>query len=230
MKKSFIRISLVNTLIALTLVVGGVKLALSTSTTFNVPIKNLSVYNESIPISVVNKNFSVSSTFIPNNLVKVVDIPFSPQSTEEEKYMDEEAASSLVSMINAASKQGVYLYGLSGYRSFETQKEIYNNRVRDYGREYANKYVAKPGKSEHQLGLAMDIATSNGFIYEGTKEALWIEENAHNYGFIIRYIKGKENITGYNYEPWHVRYVGKTLAEYCYKEKIVLEELLNSQL
>ena len=229
MKKKFIKISLINTLITLTIIVSCGRLVLSNINTNSLPLKNISVYNESIPTPMVNKTLSVDSTFIPDNLV-LVDIPFSPMATEEEKYMTEEASSALITMVKAAKKEGIELYGLSGYRSFKTQKEIYNNRVRDYGRQYANQYVAKPGKSEHQLGLAMDIATSTGYIYEGAKEATWLENNAHNYGFIIRYTKGKESITGYSYEPWHVRYVGTDIAEYCYKENLVLEELLNSQL
>lgn len=226
MKKKFIKISLINILIVLSLAVTFGRVILSTRSTSNLPLMNLSVYNENIPTAMVNKNISVSSEFIPENLVKV-DIPFSPSATEEEKYMTEESASSLVDMIKAAKTDGIELYGLSGYRSFQTQKEIFNTRVKDYGREYANQYVAKPGKSEHQLGLAMDIATSTGYLYEGTAEAIWLENNAHNYGFIIRYMSGKEHITGYKYEPWHVRYVGNTLSEHCYKENVTLEEILN---
>lgn len=171
----------------------------------------------------VNKNYVLTSDYKPKDLVSV-NIEFLPESTEEERYMTKESAKAVEELVDAASKDGVYLYGLSGYRSYKTQKNLYENNVKTQGESYADKYVAKPGASEHQLGEAMDLATSSGWISEGCPEANWIANNAYKYGFIVRYESGKEDITGYNYEPWHVRYVGSEMAEKIYNDGITLEE------
>lgn len=172
---------------------------------------------------VVNKNYALTSDYKPKDLVSV-DIEFLPESTEEERYMTKESAKALEELVDAASKDGVYLYGLSGYRSYKTQKSLYEYNVETQGKAYSDKYVAKPGASEHQLGEAMDLATSSGWISEGCPEANWIANNAYKYGFIVRYESGKEDITGYNYEPWHVRYVGSEMSEKIYNDGITLEE------
>ena len=172
---------------------------------------------------VVNKSYVLTSNYKPKDLVSV-KINFLPEVTEEERYMTAESAKAVEEMVDAASKDRVYLYGLSGYRSYETQKNLYEYNVETQGKSYSDKYVAKPGASEHQLGEAMDLATSSGWIYEGCPEANWIANNAYKYGFIVRYESGKEDITGYNYEPWHVRYVGNEMAEKIYNDGITLEE------
>lgn len=172
---------------------------------------------------VVNKNYALTSDYKPKDLVSV-NIEFLPESTEEERYMTKESAKALEELVDAASKEGVYLYGLSGYRSYKTQKNLYEYNVETQGKSYSDKYVAKPGASEHQLGEAMDLATSSGWISEGCPEANWIANNAYKYGFIVRYESGKEDITGYNYEPWHVRYVGSEMSEKIYNDGITLEE------
>lgn len=172
---------------------------------------------------VVNKNYALTSDYKPKDLVQV-DIEFLPESTEEERYMTKESAKALEELVDAASKEGVYLYGLSGYRSYKTQKNLYEYNVETQGKSYSDKYVAKPGASEHQLGEAMDLATSSGWISEGCPEANWIANNAYKYGFIVRYESGKEDITGYNYESWHVRYVGSEMSEKIYNDGITLEE------
>ncbi|WP_346940291.1 M15 family metallopeptidase [uncultured Clostridium sp.] len=172
---------------------------------------------------VVNKNYVLTSDYKPKDLVPV-NIDFLPEVTEEERYMTAESAKAVEEMVDAASKDGIYLYGLSGYRSYATQKNLYEYNVETQGKSYSDKYVAKPGVSEHQLGEAMDLATSSGWINEGCPEANWIANNAYKYGFIVRYEAGKEDITGYNYEPWHVRYVGNEMAEKIYNDGITLEE------
>jgi len=172
---------------------------------------------------VVNKNYALTSDYKPKDLVSV-NIEFLPESTEEERYMTKESAKALEELVDAASKDGVYLCGLSGYRSYKTQKSLYEYNVETQGKSYSDKYVAKPGASEHQLGEAMDLATSSGWISEGCPEANWIANNAYKYGFIVRYESGKEDITGYNYEPWHVRYVGSEMSEKIYNDGITLEE------
>ena len=118
------------------------------------------------------------------------------------------------------------LNNYSGYRSFETQNKLYNNYVARDGKAAADTYSARAGHSEHQTGLAFDLIDLNGsLVPTGTKEALWIAENAHRYGFIVRYQKNKEHITGYKYEPWHLRYIGN-IAEDVYKSEKTLEEYL----
>ena len=124
-----------------------------------------------------------------------------------------------------ALKQNIKLCIVSGFRSYKYQEKIYNEYVKEYGKQKTNTFSAKPGHSEHQTGLAIDICDdSDDFI--GTKEDKWLQKNAYKFGFIVRYPKGKEHITGYKYEPWHIRYVGKKHAKRIYDKKLTLEEYL----
>jgi len=124
-----------------------------------------------------------------------------------------------------ALKAGVKLKIVSGFRSYDYQEKIYNIYVKEFGEEKTNTFSAKPGHSEHQTGLAIDICEdSDKFI--GTKEDIWLQKNAYKFGFIIRYPKGKEYITGYKYEPWHLRYVGKKYAKTIFARGLTLEEYL----
>ena len=129
-------------------------------------------------------------------------------------------------MQNAAKNDNIKLWIASGYRSYSLQTNLYNSYVLKDGKAKADTYSARPGHSEHQTGLAMDLNIIDS-SFEGTPEAIWIEKNCYKYGFIIRYPKGKEEITGYKYEPWHVRYLGKELAEKVYNTGKTLEEYLN---
>lgn len=114
---------------------------------------------------------------------------------------------------------------VSGFRDYDYQEKIYNEYVEKYGLKKASTFSAKPGHSEHQTGLALDILDdTDNFI--NTKEAKWLDKNAHKFGFIIRYPKGKEKVTGYKYEPWHIRYVGKFNATRIWNRHITLEEYL----
>ena len=117
---------------------------------------------------------------------------------------------------------------LSGYRSYTTQQNLYNNYVATYGQEEADTFSAKPGTSEHQTGLAMDVGWIDD-AYGETASGKWLAENCHKYGFIIRYPKGKEDITGYKYEPWHIRYLGVDIATDVYQSGLCLEEYLGVQ-
>lgn len=124
-----------------------------------------------------------------------------------------------------ALKDGAKLKIISGFRSYDYQEKIYNIYVKEFGEEKTNTFSAKPGHSEHQTGLAIDICEdSDKFI--GTKEDIWLQKNAYKFGFIIRYPKGKEEITGYKYEPWHLRYVGKRHAKIIFTKGLTLEEYL----
>lgn len=123
--------------------------------------------------------------------------------------------------------EGLNLSINSAYRSYDEQKKLYNVYLKLYGKSYVDKYVAVAGHSEHQTGLAIDLESLECDIFKDSKEYLWVKENSHNYGFIIRYQKGKEKITGYGAEEWHIRYVGKKAAKYIYENKITFEEYYN---
>lgn len=130
------------------------------------------------------------------------------------------------SLSAAAAKEGLNIYLSSGFRSYSDQSAIYNNYVNNYGQATADTFSARPGYSEHQTGLAIDVNTIDD-SFAGTPEAVWLENHAHEYGFIIRYPKGKESITGYKYEPWHIRYLGVEKATDVYNSGKTLEEYLN---
>lgn len=120
---------------------------------------------------------------------------------------------------------GLNLKLVSGFRSYNTQANLYNNYVKINGQAKADTFSAKPGHSEHQTGLAFDVGSTKGaFAY--TNESKWLSENCHLYGFIIRYPLGKTNITGYIYEPWHVRYLGVDTATKVKQSGLTLEEYL----
>lgn len=176
----------------------------------------------------VNKTIGLPSDYVPSDLT-VPDIPFSFSGFQEKKQMRREAAAALEALFRAAKEAGLDLYGVSGYRSRERQSEIYNNNIERKGLEYTEKYSARPGHSEHQTGLAMDVSTQSiqnrlDEVFGSTPEGKWLARHAHEYGFIIRYPKSKSEITGYSYEPWHIRYVGKDLANELYNSGQTLEE------
>ena len=117
-------------------------------------------------------------------------------------------------MQNAALKEEIEIKILSGFRSYDRQKQIYNKYFEEDSKNVDN-YSARPGHSEHQSGLAIDVNDASDTFID-SKEAKWLDKNAYKYGFILRYPKNKSNITGYKYEPWHYRYVGKKLAKKLY--------------
>ncbi|KPB06197.1 M15 family metallopeptidase [Bacillus sp. CHD6a] len=189
------------------------------------------VANPSAMNVMVNKFWSLPEGYRPPDLMKP-NVPFSfGDENSDRSKLRAEAAESLEVMFNVAKGEGIELYARSGFRSYETQAAIFKNEVATFGYEQAVLYVALPGTSEHQTGLAMDItAKSVGLelveALEGTTEGKWLAENAHHYGFILRYPKGKTNITGYAFEPWHFRYVGVDIAGEIYAKGITLEEYL----
>lgn len=139
--------------------------------------------------------------------------------------VNKEALKQLKKMQADASALGLDLSLISGYRSYKKQTKLYNSYVKQDGEEKASMYSAKPGHSEHQTGLAFDIGSVDD-SFKNTNEAKWIEENAHLYGFIVRYPKNKTDITGYIYEPWHVRYLGIDTATKVKESGLCLEEYL----
>ena len=147
-----------------------------------------------------------------------------PASYNPGKILDE-AYNAFVEMKNAAASEGINLHIESGFRSYYEQNAIYNNYVSRDGKAEADRYSARPGHSEHQSGLALDL----NMLYTSfgqTKEGIWLKNNCHKYGFIIRYPEGKEHITGYMYEPWHVRFIGKDMAAKVFESGLCLEEYL----
>lgn len=138
-----------------------------------------------------------------------------------------ETDKALSEMADDAAAEGLNLQACSGYRSFEKQESLYNQYVEDYGQDYADRYSARPGYSEHHTGRAIDLISPQGIMddFESTPECTWVHENAYKYGFILRYPKGYENVTGYSYEPWHITYVGNDVSEKMHKKGIkTLEE------
>ncbi|MFG6149557.1 M15 family metallopeptidase [Halobacillus sp. B23F22_1] len=177
---------------------------------------------------VVNKSRKLPEGYEPEELVKP-DVRFPFEEDLPKKYMQPEAAAALEELFAAANDEGMRLYATSGYRSYETQEQIYESNVVEKGREEADKFSARPGTSEHQTGLAMDVTTAEmefklqqSFI--DTKEGKWLADHAHEYGFVIRYLEGTNDITGYEYEPWHLRYVGKELSTDIHESGGTLEE------
>ena len=139
------------------------------------------------------------------------------------------ARNQLNKLIQDARNQDLDLVFRSGYRSYESQEQLYKDYVARDGEEAANQYSATPGNSEHQTGLAFDVGSDTATddfrsSFGDTDEGKWMEKHAHEYGFIIRYLEGKEDITGYQYEPWHLRYVGKDLAQKIHQKNVTLEE------
>lgn len=189
------------------------------------PKKVINTVNEDYTI-LVNKTNVLRSDYTPKNLVKL-NIEFLSDTSNESRCMEKKAADSLEDLVTTAKKENIILIGSSAYRSYKSQLRILKEETDKKGVDYADKYVAKPGQSEHQSGLAVDVTNRVRCFDKTSKEAQWLANNAYKFGFILRYPDGKENITGYNYEPWHIRYVGKDIAKEIYMKNITLEEYLS---
>lgn len=181
----------------------------------------------------VNKNYALPDHFEPHDLV-VPSVRFPFEEDDPKKQLREEAASALEDLFKEADQEGIKLFAQSGFRSYDRQEAIFAANVERHGEEHANTYSARAGESEHQTGLVMDITSQSAQFdlttdFGETEEGQWVKEHAHEYGFIIRYPEGKENITKYQYEPWHLRYVGKKAATDIVNEDITLEEYLGAE-
>lgn len=139
--------------------------------------------------------------------------------------LDQTSAQALEKMQKAASEVGYSIPTISGFRTYDYQVTLYNNYVAQDGQEAADTYSARPGFSEHQSGMVFDVGEIDN-DYGKTAAGTWLREHCHEFGFIIRYPQGKEKITGYMYEPWHIRYVGIEVATQIYRQGITLEEYL----
>lgn len=190
------------------------------------------IQNSTNVMALVNKEFYLPEEYIPGDLVKP-EVEFSFKEEDIEKsLMRKEAAEALEKMFDNATKNGIEIFAVSGYRSYSRQKSLYDAEVNRVGIEKAEQAVAIPGASEHQSGLAMDISSRSNKLYlneafANTTEGKWLKENAHHFGFILRYPKEKMEITNYMYEPWHFRYVGVKAATIMYEHNWTLEEYFN---
>lgn len=192
----------------------------STNSSQNKPAAfNKQQYSTTDPTSIwviVNKQHPLNpNDYVPSDLV-VPDVPLRVPGNESMQVRTV-TAQALETMFSAAKKQGVNLMLASGYRSYTYQVGLYNSYVQSQGQAVADTQSARPGYSEHQTGLAADLEPANRVCevdqcFASTPEGKWLSANAYKYGFIIRYAKGLDNITGYEYEPWHVRYVGTELS------------------
>lgn len=180
-------------------------------------------------LALVNREYLISEEYEPDDLIKP-----NVSHTSSAILMREEAAHALEALFAAAREEaGITLYAASGYRSYSTQELIYQRKIKSTGSEAkAQLLVAPPGASEHQLGLAMDLkADKNSGLssaFAKTRAGQWVAENAHRFGFIIRYKEEWSDITGYSYEPWHIRYVGVEHAQIIYEMDIPLEEYIEA--
>ena len=145
--------------------------------------------------------------------------------TNQQDRLRPEAYRAFVRMADAAAQEGLRLYNASAYRSYQTQRWVYQRYVQQEGMEAADTYSARPGHSEHQTGLALDINTASlDDHFEESREYAWLLENSWRFGFLLRFPEGKEALTGYQFEPWHYRYVGRQAAKVCWEEGWTLEE------
>jgi D-alanyl-D-alanine carboxypeptidase len=181
----------------------------------------------------VNTEFYLAASFVPNKLIAPqVQFTFSEQNLDK-RFLREVAANALESMFAASKESGHELRAVSGYRSYQRQSELFNAKVKAKGEVEAEKWVARPGTSEHQTGLSMDISSLNygnkleqGF--DQTNEFQWLSQNAFKFGFILRYPANKEDITKHSYEPWHYRYVGIDVATEMVKRGLCFEEFMTN--
>ena len=171
----------------------------------------------------VNKYNYLDNNYIPSDL-KTINSKY--QWMGRSNTLRNDAKIAFEEMCEAAKKDNIYIYAGSGYRSYANQKYLYNTYVNRDGFKAAETYSARAGYSEHQTGLAIDIANKSDFINKEDKEYEWLVNNSYKYGYILRYPEEKEKITGYMYEEWHYRYVGKETAKDVYESKLTYDEYI----
>lgn len=191
-----------------------------------VPVENYE--NPESIWTLVNKERAIPTSYVPPELV-AIGVSTRSNATADEKRVRKTIIEPLTQMFDAASVEGHSLMVGSAYRSATTQDLLFKTYVARVGYEQANKYSAHPGHSEHQTGLAVDISTVSQQCYLAEcfidlADGQWLADNAYKYGFHLRYPKGKEDITGYNFEPWHYRYVGVDLATALHKSGLTLDQ------
>ena len=177
---------------------------------------------------IVNKYYYLDGEYEPDDLV-TISTKYSWGSLGSQKIR-EEAYDAYIKMHDAANNEAnIYLMVNSSYRNYKDQQRVYNNYKTNHGEAYADNIAARPGYSEHQTGLALDIfsiASPSQATFKDSESYQWLLNNSYKYGFILRYPDGKENITGYKFESWHYRYVGKEHAAIIMENGLCLEEYL----
>lgn len=172
--------------------------------------------------TLVNKFYYLDKNYIPDDLVDV-----EKEYARDSAKMNKTAYENFKKMADAAKEEGLTLLITTAYRNYNFQATLYNNYVRQDGKEQADTYSARPGYSEHQLGYSADLTNKERVSFgefKNTKEFNWLKNNAYKYGFIIRYTEANQYITGYVPESWHYRYVGEDIAKYIYENNITYEE------
>lgn len=176
-------------------------------------------------LMLVNKYYQLKSDYVPDDLVNIsTKYAWGSAGSKQTRKITYDA---FLEMWEAANLDGYYLMINSAYRSYQSQETVYNDYMKKRGERYADSIAARPGSSEHQTGLCLDIFSknnSNKNTFGDTLEAQWLKDNAYKYGFILRYPEDKVNVTGYNFESWHYRYVGKEAAKYIYENDITFDE------
>lgn len=169
----------------------------------------------------VNKLNRLDSSYTPKDL-EAISLEYATKG----KYLRKKARKQFEKLSYDAKEKGYQIVAVSAYRDYKYQDKLFKSYVKEKGEVYALKCSAKAGHSEHQTGLSLDVMGSNHDydLFEQSNEFDWMFHNAHKYGFILRYPKGKEHITGFKYEPWHYRYVGNEVASIIYTQNITLEE------
>lgn len=178
----------------------------------------------------VNRTHRLPRKAIPQTLVEP-EIIFDAPVGDRKRLLAASAAKGVEALFSRGKEEGIYLCGVSGYRSYERQEELYQKKLRERPKENEDPvhWIAPPGASEHQTGLALDVSCQ-AVDYQlderfgETREGRWLKRCAPLYGFILRYPKGKEHITGYGWEPWHIRYITRALALYLTLTGLTLEE------
>lgn len=165
-----------------------------------------------------NKYNKLSDKFVPNNLTLL------DKCSSGSHYLSIDAKIAYDKLCEASLKDGLSISVNSSYRSYNDQVDIYDYYLKLYGDSYVQKYVATPGYSEHQTGLALDVKSNYSSIFEKSEEYKWMLSNSYKYGFILRYPNEKSDITGYSSEAWHFRYVGEDIARYVYENNVTYDE------
>jgi len=188
----------------------------------------LSLSDPSSAWLVVNKTRPLQpKDFAPS--LAVPNVPLRLASDNEEMHLRPDAARALETLVSGAKQQGIRLMLASGYRSYNFQVSLYNGYVMDQGQAEADQQSARPGYSEHQTGMAADLEPTSRncevvSCFATTPEGKWLAANAYRYGFILRYPEGKQAVTGYEYEPWHIRFVGTTLSQEMHRDHVLTME------
>lgn len=165
----------------------------------------------------INKYHALPQDYVPQ--AEALGYPYGTGSLRPE------AAQAFRAMADAAREEGIYLHSVSAYRSYEKQESLYSRYLSQDTQASVDSYSARPGFSEHQTALALDINTASlSAHFENTAAYAWLTEHCAQYGFVLRYPQEKEEITGYRFEPWHYRYVGAEIAQVCMEQGLTLEE------